>query len=86
MAPGKDLWMFCGLEERFVGSSGEIRVWGSLEEDFQEMGFWGAVKKVWRTLGCTWVEFAGIHDTCITFSEERLLVFGDLKTGFGNVL
>lgn len=46
LAPGKDLQKFCGLEERFVGSLREIRVWRSLEKDFQVLrnrvhDFWG---------------------------------------------
>lgn len=89
-AAGKDLWMLCGLEKSFVESLWEIRVCGSLEEEFQGLrnrvwDFWGLSEKfggLWGYLG----GFTGIHDTYITLSEEHLEVFGGFETGLGSVL
>lgn len=55
--------MFCGLEERFVGSLWEIRVCGALE-DFRgsETGFgnfWDCELGL-EDFGGAWVGFAGV--------------------------
>ena len=69
------------------GKLGSVDLWRrNFRGSKTGFGILGGCEAGLGDFGGTWVGFAGIHDACMTFSEECLEVFEGLETGFGSVL